>query len=187
MRHGTCSAVAASNFRRAVDKILDFEGGYVDHPSDPGGETNFGISKRAYPEEDIRNMTRARAIQIYRRDYWDVVRGDMLPSGVDLVAFDAAVNSGVSRSSKWLQRALGVLQDGRIGPRTIEAARKANNVNTINLALRYREGFLRRLSTWDVFGRGWQRRVDAVRNMALEMAEQEPWWAKYSRWFRWRS
>jgi lysozyme family protein len=166
--------VARSNFDRCLAEILKHEGGYVNHPADPGGETNMGISRRSYPNEDIRGMTRERAGFLYRRDFWEPVRGDELPMGVDLVAFDAAVNSGVSRSAKWLQRALEVEQDGKIGPQTIGAVENQSIENVINRALIYRMQFLQGLRTWPTFGRGWTRRVDSVRRVALEMAKEEP-------------
>lgn len=162
------------NFDRCLAEVLRHEGGYVNHPADPGGETRYGISRRSYPHEDIRGMTRKRAAEIYRRDYWDAVSGDKLPLGLDLVAFDAAVNSGVSRGSKWLQAALEIDADGFIGPETIAAAKEAHKINTINRACILRGLFLRSLPTWPTFGRGWQRRVDSVRETALDMSTELP-------------
>ena len=158
------------NFDACLSEVLRHEGGYVFHPRDPGGETNLGISKRTYPRENIRGMTRDRAALIYRRDFWDAVKGDDLPAGLDLVAFDAAVNSGQIRSAKWLQAALGVAQDGHIGPVTVAKAQVADAATAIGRACDARMAFLRRLGTWDAFGRGWTRRVDAVRAAALAMA-----------------
>lgn len=158
------------NFEACLSEVLRYEGGYVHNPRDPGGETNLGISKRTYPRENIRGMTRDRAAMIYRRDFWDAVRGDDLPAGLDLVAFDAAVNSGQIRSAKWLQTALGVSQDGHIGPVTVAKANAADPATAIGRACDARMAFLRRLATWDDFGRGWTRRVDAVRAAALAMA-----------------
>ena len=161
------------NFERCLVETLAHEGGYVNHASDPGGETNMGISKRSYPNEDIRNMTRARAAQIYRRDFWDVVRGDELPAGLDMVAFDAAVNSGPSRGARWLQEALGVYADGKVGPLTISAAQSLHRQTIIERAMDIRMAFLQRLSTWPTFGRGWSRRVASVRVAALDMAAED--------------
>ena len=163
-----------SNFNRCLDEVLKHEGGHVDHPRDPGGETNLGISRRSYPNEDIRGMTRDRAAFLYRRDFWNAIRGDDLPAGLDLVAFDAAVNSGVSRGAKWLQQALGVEADGKIGPATIEAAKKADARAAVNRALDIRMAFLRRLATFPTFGKGWTRRVEEVRSAALDMAATVP-------------
>lgn len=158
-----------TNFAPCLDEVLTHEGGYVNHPSDPGGETNMGISKRSYPKEDIRGMTRARAAEIYRRDFWNPVRGDDLPPGIDLVAFDPAVNSGVSRGAKWLQQALAVSMDGKVGPQTVAAAETSNHVLTIQKACAARMGFLRGLRTWGTFGKGWTRRVVSVEAAAVAM------------------
>lgn len=160
-----------ANFDACLGEVLSHEGGYVNHPSDPGGETNMGISKRSYPNENIRGMTRARASEIYRRDYWAPVRGDDLPAGLDLVAFDPAVNSGVSRGAKWLQSALGVTADGKIGPATIAAAHKADVQAVINRACDLRLSWLRTLPTWKTFGKGWARRVESIRETAQAMNE----------------
>ena len=159
-----------SNFDRCMNRVLASEGGYVNDPHDPGGETNFGISKRAYPHEDIRGMTRARAAEIYRRDYWDAVRGDDLPFGLDLCAFDGAVNSGVARGAKWVQQALGVEADGKIGPATIAAARSTYVPAAIQRAVAFRLSFLKQLPGWAHFGNGWAARMKAVEAEALSMA-----------------
>ena len=162
------------NFNVCLTHVLRHEGGLVDHPHDPGGLTNMGISQRSYPREDIRNMTRARAAQIYRRDFWDAVRGDDLPAGLDLVAFDAAVNSGVSRGAKWVQGAVGAQADGKIGPATLMRVSKTDTREAINAACDARMRFLRGLSTFPTFGRGWTRRVDDVRASALGMVRAIP-------------
>lgn len=161
-----------SNFPACLDEILAHEGGYVNHPSDPGGETNMGISKRSYPRENIRGMTRQRAGEIYRRDFWKPVRGDDLPPGLDLVAFDPAVNSGVSRGAKWLQQALGVTPDGKIGPVTLAAADKADPLVVIDRACDLRLAWLQTLPIWGTFGKGWARRVESIRATAKEMADR---------------
>ncbi|UFM63632.1 glycoside hydrolase family 108 protein [Paracoccus sp. MA] len=163
-----------TNFDRCLAEVLRHEGGYVNDPHDPGGETNMGISKRSYPQEDIKGMTRARAAEIYRRDYWNPVRGDDLPAGMDLVAFDAAVNSGVSRGAKWLQTALGVSADGKIGPQTIAAAKEAHPEAVIDRAVSARLAWLRTLKTWSRFGKGWTSRVESVREVATAMAKAVP-------------
>ncbi|TWI32727.1 glycoside hydrolase family 108 protein [Paracoccus sulfuroxidans] len=162
------------NFDACMTQVFLHEGGYADDPADPGGETNFGISKRSYPEENIKGMTRARAAQIYRRDFWDAVSGDSLPAGLDLLAFDPAVNSGVSRGAKWLQQALGVPDDGKIGPKTIAAARAAHPVAVIDRACDLRLAFLRTLKTWPRYGKGWTARVESIREVATAMAASKP-------------
>src|SRR5579862_3236474 len=109
-------------FETAVDFVLTAEGGLVDDPSDPGGVTKFGISQRAYPNLNIRELTIADAKALYRKDYWDRCSCDKLPAGIAFVVFDAAVNQGVSGSIRMLQRSLNVLEDGLIGPATLSAA-----------------------------------------------------------------
>lgn len=162
--------MAKANFDACLAHVLEFEGGYVNHKRDPGGETNMGISKRSYPNEDIRGMTRARAASIYRRDYWNRVRGDDMPDGIDLVAFDPAVNSGVSRGAKWLQAALGVTRDGKVGPNTVgKAQTTADGVSVIKRACAARMSFLRGLGTWNTFKGGWSRRVASVEATAVAM------------------
>lgn len=170
------------NYDKCLPEILKHEGGWADHPSDPGGATMKGITIGVYAQWKGRKVTKAelRAISdaevaaIYRRNYWDKVRGDDLPSGLDLVAFDAAVNSGPARGAKWLQLAVGVSDDGKIGPETIAAARKTYAPAAIERAIGFRLAFLKRLKTWPTFGRGWQRRVDDVKATALQMAEAGP-------------
>lgn len=163
--------MSKGNFDRCFELLLKDEGGYVNDPVDPGGETNMGISKRSYPNEDIKNLTKNRVRMIYKRDYWSPIKADDLPSGLDYVVFDAAVNSGVKRSSQWLQRALGVPQDGKIGPVTLEAVRKANVVSLIDTLCDVRLSFLQNLSTWYRFKNGWTRRVEGVRSEAKRMFE----------------
>lgn len=158
------------NFETCLDRTLAHEGGYVDNPNDPGGETNMGISKRSYPNEDIRNMTRDRAAFLYRRDYWEAVRGDELPSGVDMVVFDAAVNSGPRQAIKWLQRAVGAAPDGIVGVRTMAAVANADPLHVVRLVCTHRLSALRALSTWTHFGKGWERRVENVKGVALALA-----------------
>ncbi|WP_162784736.1 glycoside hydrolase family 108 protein [Paracoccus suum] len=163
------------NFEECLSEVLKHEGGYVNDPRDPGGETNMGISRRTYPNENIKGMTRARAAVLYRRDFWDAVQGDALPPGLDLVAFDGAVNSGPRRGAEWLQAGIGGLEiDGKIGQRTLIAATETPAVVAIDRACDARLAFLRRLGTWPHFGVGWSRRVAAVRARALQMASQRP-------------
>jgi len=161
-----------TNFDRSMAEVFAHEGGYSDDPLDPGGETNFGISKRSYPNENIKGMTRERAATIYRRDFWNAVKGDDLPAGLDLVAFDAAVNSGPSRGAKWLQSALGVPADGKIGPKTIAAAKAANVPAVIDRVRNARLAWLKTLPTWGRYGKGWTARVESIRAEAKDMAKK---------------
>ena len=149
------------NFEKAFEKLIGHEGGYVDNPRDPGGETKFGISKRSYPREDIRNLTLARAQQIYRADFWDAVRADEMPDAVRFDLFDAAVNSGVGQATKWLQRAAGVVEDGVIGPKTLAAARSTDPQKLAKRFNGHRLRFMTDLNTWGSFGKGWARRIAA--------------------------
>lgn len=152
-------------FMDAMTVLLDFEGGYVNDPRDPGGETKYGISKRAYPNEDIVNLTMERACELYKRDYWDLIKADQLPSKARFAVFDAAVNSGVAQAVKWLQRAAGAQVDGVLGPRTLQ---KVAEVDPLSLAVQFlaiRLEFMTELKTFQTYGRGWTKRI--VDNLKL--------------------
>lgn len=167
-----------ANFQRSLSAVLEHEGGWADHPADPGGATNMGITiatfrkwvKRNGTKADLRRITDAQVAKIYRARYWNKVKGDELPSGIDYATFDFAVNSGPGRAAKYLQGVLGVAQDGVIGPKTIAAARAADPIKVITDLCDRRMAFLRRLSTWSTFGRGWSSRVLGVRQLALSLA-----------------
>lgn len=148
--------------------ILKTEGGYVDHPRDPGGATNLGITHRtlanwrgvpSVTKADVRNLTVDEAMAIYKDQYWDTVRGDRLPRGLDYAVFDYAVNSGPSKAAKDLQRVLGVSVDGIVGAETLAAAHAASAVQTIEDLSERRYAFVKGLSTFGTFGRGWTRRI----------------------------
>ena len=141
----------------------------MNDPLDPGGETNWGISKRAYPSVNIKNLTKQQAIDIYKKDYWNVIKGDELPSGVDLVVFDAAINSGNKQSVKWLQRSVGVTDDGVMGPATLAAVKKANPQDVVNKTTQQRLQFMKSLDTWVRFGRGWTNRIVGLQVTAKGM------------------
>lgn len=174
--------MAAENFEAVMEHIFAFEGGYVDHPRDPGGATNMGITigtlrdyrGKAVTKDDVRNLTKEEAREIYRKRYWDVIEGDLLPSGVDLCTMDGTVNSGPGRGARWLQRAVGASADGKIGAKTLAATDEADDTTTINRMCDDRMAFLRRLGTWGTFGKGWSRRVESVRSNALSMVQDEP-------------
>ena len=144
------------NFDAAFDKLIKHEGGYSDHAADPGGKTRYGITEAVAREAgyqgDMRDLPLDLAKQIYKDKYWV----EALPPDVRYVVFDAAVNSGPAQAAKWLQRACGVIDDGVIGPQTIQAA-QAEGVKSKMLAQRLR--FMAGLSTWPNFGRGWARRI----------------------------
>lgn len=171
-------------FDRALLLVLAHEGGYVDHPSDPGGATNLGITRKTLarwrkvtpwtdlPKSEVKALTKASVAPIYRAFYWDEINGDKLPAGLDYAVFDYAVNSGPGRASMALQRLVGVADDGEIGPITLAAVAKRKPADLINALCDERLAFLRRLSTFPVFGRGWTSRVAGVRKVALEMAAE---------------
>lgn len=148
-------------FEIAFRIVVGEEGGLSDDPRDPGGLTKYGISKRAYPDEDIANLTLDRARELYRRDYWNRVRGDDLPFRWALLVFDAAVNQGVDPAIRMMQDALGVLVDGRIGPRTIAAAQVGDDRRPARfLALRVFR--YQRTKNFDRFGYGWITRCFVI-------------------------
>jgi lysozyme family protein len=164
------------NFTRALALVLRSEGGFVNNPKDPGGATNRGVTQAVYdafrklsgkPVQSVRLITDAEVSTIYKRQYWDAVAGDALPAGVDYATFDYAVNSGVARAAQALQSAVGVVPDGHIGLRTIAAVKDAGHV--IDGVCNGRLLFLRHLSTFADFGRGWTTRVAEVRAAAEGM------------------
>lgn len=147
------------NFDQSFEKLIGHEGGYVNNPSDPGGETKYGISKRSYPDVDIKNLTLDAAKEIYKRDFWQKAGCDELPEKLRFQVFDTAVNSGVGQAVRFLQRALGVADDGKIGPVTRQVMVRCDEVE---LAVRFnaeRLIFMASLSNWPTFGRGWAKRV----------------------------
>tara|TARA_R110000751_G_scaffold307636_1_gene430280 strand:- start:547 stop:1029 length:483 start_codon:yes stop_codon:yes gene_type:complete len=146
-------------FDEAFETLIGHEGGHITHPSDPGGETKYGISKRSYPEVNIAALTLDDAKAIYRRDYWVRVKADELPAELRSVLFDAAVNSGVAQSIKWLQRAVGAQSDGVIGPKTLAAIADNNHHKTASNFLGHRLRHMASLRNWEHFGRGWARRI----------------------------
>lgn len=156
-------------FTTAVNLILDHEGGYSLDKLDPGGETKYGISKRAYPNEDISGMTKDRAKQIYRRDYWNKVRGDSLPFPVSMVLFDIAVNMGVKRSIEMLQRAASVKSDGVFGPATEAALAPLSSAYLAESLTTQRLQYYASLPTFSRFGNGWMRRSVETLVFALNM------------------
>lgn len=162
-------------FEACLDHVLQHEGGYVDHPRDPGGATNMGITigtlsdwlGRPATRAEVRDLSRETAAAIYRARYWQAVQGDSLPVGLDLVLFDYAVNSGPGRAVRTLQAVLGVAMDGAIGPVTLAALAGRDREQLIREVCARRLAFLRSLSTYDAFGRGWERRVAAIEAAAL--------------------
>ncbi len=166
-----------------MPRILAHEGGFINHPADPGGATNrgvtigtlkkLGIDKDGDGDSDVvdlKLLTQADAVKVFKRFYADPVQADLLPIGVDYAMTDFAVNSGPVRAAQHLQRILGVADDGHIGPKTIAALRLRNSVDVINLLCDSRLKFMHSLRTWRTFGKGWMARVSAVRADAIRDA-----------------
>ena len=149
------------NFDIAFDRLLGHEGGYTAGENDPGGETNWGISKRSYPELDIARLTRDQAKEIYRAEFWDRIGAEQMAPSVAFQAFDIAVNSGCETAIRLLQRAIGVADDGHWGPRSRTAAVASPAMTTILKLNAYRLDYMTRLGGWASFSRGWARRVSA--------------------------
>lgn len=165
------------NFEQCLALVLKHEGGFVNHPKDPGGMTNLGVTKRVWEEwvghpvdeAAMRALTVQAVAPLYKKNYWDKIKGDQLPMGVDYACFDLAVNSGVGRAAKILQQALGVSADGAIGPATLDAAEKANPRDLATEICDLRLNFLQSLPTFATFGKGWTRRVSEVEETAFKM------------------
>lgn len=152
-------------FDEAFQRLLGHEGGFVDHPADPGGATNWGITQRVAREHgytgDMREFPVVEAKRIARRAYWDAVSADAMPPALRFDLFDAAYNSGPAQAVKWMQRALSVDDDGKVGPKTLMAAQAYNPAAVLARFNGHRLEMLASLSTWPAFGRGWVRRVAA--------------------------
>lgn len=166
------------NFERALKLVLKHEGGWADHPKDPGGATMKGVTigtfrryvKPNATKDDLRKISDAQVATVYRRHYWDAVLGAELPDGVDYAVFDYAVNSGPSRAVKHLQSVVGVKADGRVGPVTLAATRARMHAQVIHMLCDRRMAFLQGLKTWPTFKNGWTARVKDVRSHALSFA-----------------
>lgn len=165
------------NFDNVMRVVFSSEGGYVNHPMDPGGATNMGITHKTLAawrdtpvtRQDVRDLTKREASDIYRSKYWNAVRGDDLPYGIDLMVMDRAVHSGPRNSVKALQNSLGVTVDGALGPISIGAASKCDPRKVVALLYQNRLAFLKRLRHWKTFGKGWKRRMDKTKHKALLM------------------
>ena len=165
------------NFDKCLEMLLEHEGGFVNHPRDPGGMTNLGVTQRVYErwvgkkvtEKDMRDLTVEQVAPIYKNDYWNKCKCDDLPSGLDWSVFDWAVNSGPGRSAKALQGIIGATQDGGIGPLTLKLIEQHDPKEMINKMHDKRQGFYEGLKTFDTFGKGWSRRNLETRQKALEL------------------
>ena len=146
------------NFDTAIERVLQHEGGYVLNPSDPGGETQWGISKRSYPSVDIRALTRDGAKALYESGFWRPVALTVDDGALQFQLMDAAVNHGMGNAVRMLQRAVGVADDGHWGPTSLAALRRAVPIKTALLFMAERLEFWTKLTAFDAFGRGWTRR-----------------------------
>ena len=168
-----------SNFDKCLAMLLEHEGGYVNSKHDRGGMTNLGVTKRVYDEwigresteQEMRDLTPDDVAPIYKKNYWDRVKGDQLPSGVDWCAFDWAVNSGSGRPAKAIQRAVGATQDGAIGNQTLGLVAEKDPKFIIDYVYTVRQAFYESLDDFKHFGRGWSRRNTETLHQAMKMAE----------------
>jgi lysozyme family protein len=165
------------NFEQCLAFVLREEGGFVNNPKDPGGATNHGITKKTWEAytgkeatvEDIKNLTIEDVTPVYKTRYWDKIKGDDLPEGLDYAVFDFAVNSGNSRAAKYLQSCLGVVADGIIGDKTLEAVGLRSTRDLVTELCEKRLEYLQSLGTWQTFGKGWSARVARVEERAFHM------------------
>jgi lysozyme family protein len=166
-----------SDWQKSFELMLKSEGGYVNNPADPGGMTNLGVTKatwenwvgRESDEAEMRGLTPEKVEPLYKKKYWNAVRGDELPTGISYLCFDFAVNAGAGRSIKTLQTAVGVTPDGGFGPMTMAAVQAVDPVELIERFSQAKEDFYRSLTTFATFGKGWLNRVADVKVKASAM------------------
>jgi lysozyme family protein len=166
-----------TNWQKSFELMLQSEGGFVNHPRDPGGMTNLGVTKatweswvgREVDEAEMRRLTADKVEPLYKERYFDAVRGDELPAGLDYLMFDFAVNAGAGRAIKILQAAVGVTPDGGFGPITMAAVQAVDPVELIKRFSQAKEDFYRSLTTFSTFGKGWLNRVADVKVKASAM------------------
>jgi len=165
------------NFDESLKAILKHEGGYVHHKLDPGGMTNLGVTKKVWEawvghpvgEKEMRALTPDTVAPMYRKKYWDAVRADELPTGLDYLMFDFAINAGPGRAVRTMQKAIGTTPDGVIGPKTMAALKAADPTDLIAKFSMEKELFYKALPTFATFGKGWLRRVDEAKSHAVTM------------------
>jgi lysozyme family protein len=169
--------MSEGNFKKCLDLVLKSEGGWVNHPSDPGGETNLGVTKRVWeeyvghPVESLKKLTKDDVAPMYEQKYWRPCYGEVLHRGLDFVVFSMGVNAGPGRSVKLLQQSIGCVSDGVIGPRTRELISASNTATLIAKFSETRREYYRALKNFPVFGKGWLARVDKEESEALDMAK----------------
>lgn len=174
------------NFDDCLKIVLKHEGGYVNHPQDPGGRTNLGVTQRVYEdwighpvtEKIMRGLTVQHVTKLYKVKYWDVVRGDDLPGGLDLCVFDFGVNAGPNRAARYLQRMVGAKEDGQIGPKTLsllgQYIRSKGREHAVMEYQDMRRDYYKLLKTFPTFGKGWLNRVRDVERAAVALAKRVP-------------
>ena len=166
------------NFDECLEHVLQSEGGYVNNPADPGGETNLGVTKRVWQDwvkrdlfdDEMRHLTPDLVAPLYKSRYWDAVDGDSLPAGLDLCVFDCAVNAGITRAVKFLQHSVQAVEDGVMGAKTLELVLKNKPTALIADFCAQRELHYRSLPTFATFGKGWLARLDRVEDESKNMA-----------------
>jgi lysozyme family protein len=168
--------MSIDRFEICLKHTLEWEGGWSNHPKDPGGPTMRGVIQRVYdayrarkglPKQTVRNIEEHELREIYRTSYWDAVKGDELPPGLDLAVFDFGVNSGPARAARYLQEALRIQADGSIGPATLAACDGCDHAETVKALMAKRRKFIRQIRTYRTFGKGWNRRLDGIGAAAL--------------------
>jgi lysozyme family protein len=172
--------MSTGNFQSCLKEVLKHEGGFVNHPKDPGGMTNLGVTKATYEsyvghvvtEQTMRSLTQTTVSQLYLERYWNKLRCDDIPLGLDLCVFDFGVNAGPGRSARFLQKMIGAIQDGSLGPRSIIMANEYVKKNGNDMAIEQfqlaRKTYYTQLATFSTFGKGWLRRVNEITLRALE-------------------
>jgi len=166
-----------NNFEQCLALVLRSEGGFVQNPKDPGGATNLGVTKATYESyvgrsvdaDEMKGLTPDTVAPLYKKMYWDKVRGDDMPAGVDYALFDLAVNSGPRQATKFIQNIASVPADGLMGDRTVQQVNTLDPADTVAKLCNERLQFLQQLNTWDTFGKGWSKRVSDVQKRATAM------------------
>ena len=167
----------SNSFKECLDLVLKSEGGWVNNPADPGGETNLGVTKRVWeeyvghPVETLKNLTKEDVAPLYEQKYWRATYCEVLPRGLDLLVFSMGVNGGPGRAVKLLQSAIGCVPDGVIGSRTMELIKQSNALDLIAKYSEARRSYYKSLKTFDIFGKGWVARCDREETEALNMVK----------------
>ena len=165
----------ANDFKECLDLVLKSEGGWVNNPKDPGGETNLGVTKAiweewvGHPVESLKNLTKDQVAPLYEQKYWRPCYGEVLPRGLDFIVFSMGVNAGPGRAVKLLQSSIGCVPDGVIGPRTRGLIRDSDITTLVAKFSKARREYYRSLKTFPIFGKGWLTRVDREESEALNM------------------